>query len=103
MFNDHLSSSLVLTRVRRLFVDSKRLLDPAVREHLELDGPSKPELTVQCFPYESVYTELQAVCATLAPKEKVWICDKASCALTQVIPKVSLLTLSISNNDFSVC
>uniref|UniRef100_A0A8C1W5E8 Xaa-Pro aminopeptidase 1 n=1 Tax=Cyprinus carpio TaxID=7962 RepID=A0A8C1W5E8_CYPCA len=71
----------------KLFVDSKRLLHPAVREHLELDSPSKPELTIQCFSYESVYTELQAVCAALAPKEKMWICDKASCALTQVIPK----------------
>ncbi len=70
-------------------MDSKRLLDRAVREHLELDRPSKPELTIQCFPYESVYMELQAVCAALAPKEKMWICDKASCALTQVIPKVS--------------
>uniref|UniRef100_A0A673G9K0 Xaa-Pro aminopeptidase 1-like n=1 Tax=Sinocyclocheilus rhinocerous TaxID=307959 RepID=A0A673G9K0_9TELE len=45
------------------------------------------KLTIQCFPYESVYTELRAVCAALAPKEKMWICDKASCALTQVIPK----------------
>ncbi|KAI7791471.1 xaa-Pro aminopeptidase 1 isoform X1 [Triplophysa rosa] len=72
----------------KLFVDSKRLLEPAVRAHLELDSQSKPELTVQCFPYESVYTELQAVCAALTPKEKIWICDKASCALTQVIPKV---------------
>uniref|UniRef100_A0A671KUT3 Xaa-Pro aminopeptidase 1 n=1 Tax=Sinocyclocheilus anshuiensis TaxID=1608454 RepID=A0A671KUT3_9TELE len=71
----------------KLFVDSKRLLHPAVQEHLELDSPSKPELTIQCFPYESVYTELQAVCAALAPKEKMWICDKASCALTRVIPK----------------
>uniref|UniRef100_A0A8C1PS88 Xaa-Pro aminopeptidase 1 n=1 Tax=Cyprinus carpio TaxID=7962 RepID=A0A8C1PS88_CYPCA len=70
----------------KLFVDSKRLLHPAVREHLELDSPSKPELTIQCFSYESVYTELQAVCVALAPKEKMWICDKASCALTQVIP-----------------
>lgn len=72
----------------RLFVDLKRLSDPALREHLQLDSPSKPELTIQTFPYESVYTELQAICAALGPKEKVWICDKASCALTQVIPKV---------------
>ncbi|XP_067272269.1 xaa-Pro aminopeptidase 1 isoform X1 [Pseudorasbora parva] len=71
----------------KLFVDSKRLSDPAVRQHLELDSPSKPDLTVQCFPYESVFKELQAVCAALAPKDKMWICDKASCALTQVIPK----------------
>nr|AAH51606.1 X-prolyl aminopeptidase (aminopeptidase P) 1, soluble [Danio rerio] len=55
----------------KLFVDSKRLLDPAIREHLELDSPSKPDLSVQCFPYESVYTELQAVCAALEPKDKI--------------------------------
>lgn len=72
----------------RLFVDLKRLSDPALRDHLQLDSPSKPELSIQTFPYESVYTELQAICAALGPKDKVWICDKASCALTQVIPKV---------------
>lgn len=69
----------------KLFVDTKRLLDNAVRQHLELDG--KSDLSVQCFPYESVFAELQAVCAALAPKDKMWICDKASCALTQVISK----------------
>lgn len=77
-----------LLRPRRLFVDMKRLADPALRGHLELDSPSKPELRVQTFPYESVYTELQAVCAALGPKDKVWICDKASRALTQLLPKV---------------
>ncbi|KAM8773722.1 xaa-Pro aminopeptidase 1 isoform 1-T1 [Acanthopagrus schlegelii] len=71
----------------RLFVDLKRLSDPALRDHLQLDSPSKPELSIQTFPYESVYTELQAICAAQGPKDKVWICDKASCALTQVIPK----------------
>lgn len=77
-----------LLRPRRLFVDMKRLNDPALRGHLELDSPSKPELRVQTFPYESVYTELQAICAALGPKDKVWICDKASRALTQLLPKV---------------
>ncbi|CAJ1053226.1 hypothetical protein EPR50_G00014820 [Xyrichtys novacula] len=71
----------------RLFVDLKRLSDPALRDHLQLDSPSKPELSIRTFPYESVFTELQAICAALGPKDKVWICDKASCALTQVIPK----------------
>ncbi|XP_035516644.1 xaa-Pro aminopeptidase 1 isoform X1 [Morone saxatilis] len=71
----------------RLFVDLKRLYDPTLRNHLQLDSPSKPELSIHTFPYESVYTELQAICAALSPKDKVWICDKASCALTQVIPK----------------
>ncbi|MEQ2212844.1 hypothetical protein XENOCAPTIV_005771, partial [Xenoophorus captivus] len=60
----------------------------SIRQHLQLDSPSRPELSIQTFPYESVYTELQAICAALGPKDKVWICDKASCALTQVIPKV---------------
>uniref|UniRef100_A0A7N6BTS5 Xaa-Pro aminopeptidase 1 n=1 Tax=Anabas testudineus TaxID=64144 RepID=A0A7N6BTS5_ANATE len=71
----------------RLFVDLKRLSHPVLRDHLQLDAPIKPELSIQTFPYESVYTELQAICAALGPKDKVWICDKASCALTQVIPK----------------
>ncbi|XP_031144945.1 xaa-Pro aminopeptidase 1 isoform X1 [Sander lucioperca] len=71
----------------RLFVDLKRLSDPALRDHLQLDSPSKPELSIHTYPYESVYTELQAICAAHSPKDKVWICDKASCALTQVIPK----------------
>uniref|UniRef100_A0A8B9GV87 X-prolyl aminopeptidase (aminopeptidase P) 1, soluble n=1 Tax=Astyanax mexicanus TaxID=7994 RepID=A0A8B9GV87_ASTMX len=71
-----------------LFLEETRVMDPVLREHLELDGPSKPELKVQCLPYESVYKELQAICASLGPKEKVWISDKASCALTQAIPKI---------------
>lgn len=81
----------------RLFVDLKRLSDPVLRDHLQLDSPSKPELSIQTFPYETVYSELQAICAALGPKDKVWICDKASCALTQVIPKVTALTYSTSN------
>uniref|UniRef100_A0A6Q2YL93 Xaa-Pro aminopeptidase 1 n=1 Tax=Esox lucius TaxID=8010 RepID=A0A6Q2YL93_ESOLU len=72
----------------RLFVDAKRLTRPAVREHLQLDTPPKAEMRIQTAPYESVFTELQAVCASLGPKEKVWVCDKTSCSLMQVIPKV---------------
>merc|ERR1712168_208501 len=59
----------------RLFVDLKRLADPAARLHLQLDSPSKPELSIKTHPYESVYAELQAICASLGPKDKVWICD----------------------------
>ncbi|CAL8270474.1 xaa-Pro aminopeptidase 1 isoform X1 [Gadus morhua] len=79
--------SVVGMKTIRLFVDLKRLEDPAVRQHLQLDAPSRPELSIQASPYEAVHTELQAVCAALGPKDKVWICDKAGCALTQVIPK----------------
>lgn len=83
-------------------MDLKRLSDPVLRDHLQLDSPSKPELSIHTFPYESVYTELQAICAAHSPKDKVWISDKASCALTQVIPKVRIATLLYLNNDFLV-
>lgn len=72
----------------RFFVDQKRLAAPGIREHLQLDSPGRPDMSVQAAPYELVHTELQAICAALGPKDKVWICDKASCALTQTIPKV---------------
>ncbi|XP_006630822.2 xaa-Pro aminopeptidase 1 isoform X1 [Lepisosteus oculatus] len=71
----------------RLFIDQNRMVDPAVREHLHLDPSCKTEYSIQISPYESVFSELQAICATLGPKDKVWISDKASCALTQAIPK----------------
>ncbi|XP_062845628.1 xaa-Pro aminopeptidase 1 [Trichomycterus rosablanca] len=80
--------AIIGTNSIRLFMEEKRAQDPAVRQHLELDVPCKPELSVQCLPYESVYSELQTVCAGLAPKDKVWISDKASCALTQAVPKI---------------
>uniref|UniRef100_A0A3Q3IBY6 X-prolyl aminopeptidase (aminopeptidase P) 1, soluble n=1 Tax=Monopterus albus TaxID=43700 RepID=A0A3Q3IBY6_MONAL len=90
----------------RFFVDLRRLSDPILRDHLQLDSPSKPELSIETFPYESVYTELQATCAALGPKDKVWICDKASCALTQVIPKVrdhsnTLKMFNLSHKELS--
>lgn len=72
----------------RLFMDGKRVQDPVVRQHLELDTTAKPELSVRCLPYDRVYSALQEVCSALSPKDKVWISDKASCALTQAIPKV---------------
>ncbi|XP_010781019.1 xaa-Pro aminopeptidase 1 [Notothenia coriiceps] len=77
-----------LRRASLLFVDLKRLSVPALRDHLQLDSPCKPEMSVHTYPYESVYSELQAICAAHSPKDKVWISDKASCALTQVIPKI---------------
>ncbi|XP_031419450.1 xaa-Pro aminopeptidase 1 isoform X1 [Clupea harengus] len=80
--------SIIGLNTIRLFVDQKRLADPVIREHLQLDSPGRPELSVQTAPYELVHTELLATCAALGPKEKVWICDKASCALTQTIPKI---------------
>ncbi|XP_058841264.1 xaa-Pro aminopeptidase 1-like isoform X1 [Acipenser ruthenus] len=72
----------------RLFINGDRMADPAVKEHLQLNSSSKPEFEVQVLPYESILTELQSVCGGLGPKEKVWISDKASFALTEAIPKI---------------
>ncbi|NWR69432.1 XPP1 aminopeptidase, partial [Centropus unirufus] len=71
----------------RLFIDGDRMMDPAVKEHLQLDSTLEPEFKIQVMPYGSILSELQAVCASLSPKEKVWISDKASYALTEAIPK----------------
>lgn len=73
----------------RLFIDGDRVMDPAVREHLQLDSTLEPEFKIQVMPYGSILSELQAVGAGLSPKEKVWLSDKASYALTEAIPKVS--------------
>uniref|UniRef100_A0A8C5R3B9 X-prolyl aminopeptidase 1 n=1 Tax=Leptobrachium leishanense TaxID=445787 RepID=A0A8C5R3B9_9ANUR len=61
--------SIIGLNTIRLFISGDRLADPAVREHLLLDA-SPP-----------------TICAGLAPKERVWISDKASYALTEAIPK----------------
>uniref|UniRef100_A0A8B9VM61 Xaa-Pro aminopeptidase 1 n=1 Tax=Anas zonorhyncha TaxID=75864 RepID=A0A8B9VM61_9AVES len=71
----------------RLFIDGDRMTDPAVREHLQLDSTLEPEFKIQVMPYGSILTELQAVGASLSPKEKVWLSDKASYALTEAVPK----------------
>uniref|UniRef100_A0A8C3BC71 Xaa-Pro aminopeptidase 1 n=1 Tax=Cairina moschata TaxID=8855 RepID=A0A8C3BC71_CAIMO len=71
----------------RLFIDGDRMADPAVREHLQLDSTLEPEFKIQVMPYGSILTELQAVGASLSPKEKVWLSDKASYALTEAVPK----------------
>lgn len=73
----------------RLFIDGDRVMDPHVREHLQLDSTLEPEFKIQVMPYGSILSELQAVGAGLSPKEKVWLSDKASYALTEAIPKVS--------------
>ncbi|OXB82369.1 UNVERIFIED_CONTAM: hypothetical protein H355_009294 [Colinus virginianus] len=71
----------------RLFIDGDRMMDPAVREHLQLDSTLEPEFKIQVMPYGSILMELQSVGAGLSPKEKVWLSDKASYALTEAIPK----------------
>lgn len=79
--------AIVGTDTIRLFINGDRLVDPAVRHHLLLDSSPPAELRIQLEPYESVLSALQGICAALSPKEKVWISDKASYALSETIPK----------------
>ncbi|XP_043911881.1 xaa-Pro aminopeptidase 1 [Protopterus annectens] len=72
----------------RLFVSGDRVLDPTVREHLGLDSSPKSDFTVQILPYESFETELETICSSLNPKEKVWLSAKDSYGLTELIPEV---------------
>ncbi|XP_031760695.1 xaa-Pro aminopeptidase 1 isoform X1 [Xenopus tropicalis] len=75
----------------RLFISGERLADRALREHLLLDASPPPEFAVQLEPYESILPSLRGICTGLAAKEKVWISDKASYALTEAIPKAHRL------------
>ncbi|XP_069835906.1 xaa-Pro aminopeptidase 1 isoform X2 [Dendropsophus ebraccatus] len=79
--------AIVGTDTIRLFINGERLADPAVRHHLLLDAAPPTEFRIQLEPYESVLSALQGICAMLHPKEKVWISDKASYALSETIPK----------------
>ncbi|EMP39774.1 Xaa-Pro aminopeptidase 1 [Chelonia mydas] len=80
--------AVIGTDTIRLFISGDRMADPSTREHLLLDSALEAEFKIQVVPYESVLTELQAICAGLSPKEKVWLSDKASYALTEAVPKV---------------
>lgn len=79
--------AVIGTNTIRLFISGDRMADPSTREHLLLDSSLEAEFKIQVVPYESVLTELQAICVGLSPKEKVWLSDKASYALTETIPK----------------
>uniref|UniRef100_A0A452IUV8 Xaa-Pro aminopeptidase 1 n=1 Tax=Gopherus agassizii TaxID=38772 RepID=A0A452IUV8_9SAUR len=79
--------AVIGTDTIRLFISGDRMADPSTREHLLLDSSLEAEFKIQVVPYESVLMELQAICVGLSPKEKVWLSDKASYALTEAIPK----------------
>ncbi|KAM8924169.1 xaa-Pro aminopeptidase 1 [Pelodytes ibericus] len=79
--------AIIGTNTIRLFVNGDRLADPGVRGHLMLDSSPPDEYRVQLEPYETVLPTLQSICAGLCPKERVWISDKASYALSEAIPK----------------
>lgn len=72
----------------RLFIDGDRIDDPNVKEHLLFDLGLEAEYRIQVVPYKSILSELQALCADLSPREKVWVSDKASYAVSEAIPKV---------------
>lgn len=59
-----------------------------MKEHLLLDLSLEAEYRIQVLPYKSILNELKALCTSLSPKEKVWVSDKASYAVSEAIPKV---------------
>ncbi|XP_053165918.1 xaa-Pro aminopeptidase 1 [Hemicordylus capensis] len=79
--------AIIGTNTIRLFIDGDRIAEPGVREHLLLDSAQDAEFSIQVLPYDSILTVLKSICDTLSSHEKVWLCDKASYALTQAIPK----------------
>ncbi|ELV14030.1 Xaa-Pro aminopeptidase 1, partial [Tupaia chinensis] len=70
-----------------LFIDGERIDAPSVKEHLLLDLGQEAEFRIQVLPYKSILSELKALCANLSPREKVWVSDKASYAVSEAIPK----------------
>lgn len=72
----------------RLFIDGDRIDAPSVKAHLLLDLGSEPEFRIQVLPYKSILNELKTLCANLLSREKVWVSDKASYAVSEAIPKV---------------
>ncbi|XP_069756195.1 xaa-Pro aminopeptidase 1 [Narcine bancroftii] len=75
----------------RLFINEKHTKDPAVRGHLQLDSNTATDFKVQVLPYESLLTELKTICFNMNSKEKIWISNKASYALSEAIPKMMRL------------
>ncbi|XP_076982087.1 xaa-Pro aminopeptidase 1 isoform X2 [Tamandua tetradactyla] len=70
-----------------LFIDGDRIDAPNVKEHLLLDSGLEAEYRIQVVPYKSILSELKALCVDLSPREKVWVSDKASYAVSEAIPK----------------
>ncbi|OWK07428.1 XPNPEP1 [Cervus elaphus hippelaphus] len=70
-----------------LFIDGDRIDTPIVKEHLLLDLGLEAEYRIQVLPYKSILSELKILCASLSPREKVWVSDKASYAVSEAIPK----------------
>ncbi|KAB0382244.1 hypothetical protein FD755_004161, partial [Muntiacus reevesi] len=70
-----------------LFIDGDRIDAPIVKEHLLLDLGLEAEYRIKVLPYKSILSELKILCASLSPREKVWVSDKASYAVSEAIPK----------------
>ena len=81
----------------RLFIDGDRVDAPAVKHHLLLDVGLEAEYKIQVLPYKSILSELRTLCSDLSPREKVWLSDKASYAVSDAIPKVSGLVQALLN------
>ncbi|OBS76413.1 hypothetical protein A6R68_17136 [Neotoma lepida] len=70
-----------------LFIDGDRIDAPGVKQHLLLDLGLEAEYKIQVLPYKSILSELKTLCSDLSPREKVWVSDKASYAVSEAIPK----------------
>ncbi|XP_020843647.1 xaa-Pro aminopeptidase 1 isoform X2 [Phascolarctos cinereus] len=81
------SYAIIGTDTIRLFIDGDRTKAPDVKEHLLFNSSLADEFKVQVVPYKSILTELKAICTGLSTKDKVWISDKASYAVSEAIPK----------------
>lgn len=68
-----------------------------MKEHLLLDLGLEAEYRIQVLPYKSILSELRVLCTTLSPREKVWVSDKASYAVSEAIPKVGSPTAAHLN------
>lgn len=89
--------SVVCSGPGRLFIDGDRIDAPAVKQHLLLDLGLEAEYKIQVLPYKSILSELRTLCSDLSPREKVWLSDKASYAVSDAIPKVSGLAQACLN------
>ena len=81
--------SLLVCGPGRLFIDGDRIDAPSVKQHLLFDLGLEAEYKIQVLPYKSILSELRTLCSDLSPREKVWLSDKASYAVSDAVPKVS--------------
>ncbi|XP_035674151.1 xaa-Pro aminopeptidase 1-like [Branchiostoma floridae] len=76
----------------KLFIDESKL-DNAARVHLMLDADKNTEdyMKVEIFPYDDIIAQLKVSCQEVG-KEKIWLSDRGSAALGNLVPDNMRLT-----------